>query len=172
MENRERNKTLAENPAAASELGFSRSIHFKIFSTDREKGKPHPSTLTLKSSSCKIILKGICCLLKEQTHSQPILLHCPLIHSCPIAMSKASSPSILDGVSEGLNSKGTFCSMDICFLGPGSRIIKLISHTPVNSCQRATAFSPYQPKLNAGQEVTGRRLPIHQRLLKHFCPQQ
>jgi len=83
MDNRERNKRLAENPATASELGFSRSIHFKIFSTDREKGKTHPSILNLKSSSCKIILKGVGCPLKEETRSQSILLHCPLIQGCP-----------------------------------------------------------------------------------------
>lgn len=50
--------------------------HISIFfSTEREKRKPHSSTLSLKSGSCKIILKGISCLLKEETHSQPTLLH-------------------------------------------------------------------------------------------------
>lgn len=50
--------------------------YISIFSTEREKRKPHSSTLSLKSNSCKIILKEISCLLKEETHSQPTFLHC------------------------------------------------------------------------------------------------
>lgn len=122
MDKRERNKGLAENPAAASELAFSRSIHFKIFSINREKGKPHPSTLSLKTSSCKIILKGIYCLLKEETHSQPILLHCLLNSRLPHSNEQSFIMIPLDSVREGLNSKGGFCSMDICFLVPESTI--------------------------------------------------
>lgn len=120
MDNRERNKRLAENPDAASELGFSRSIHFKIFS--KQKGKPHSSTLSLESSSSQTILKGLCCPLKEKTHSQPILLHCPLIQGCPRAISSFITVP-LDSDSEGLNSKGGVWSTDICFLGPESRIV-------------------------------------------------
>lgn len=74
MDNRERSKGLAENPAAASELGFSRSIHFENFSTDRQKGKSYYFTLSLKFSSCKTIWKGIWCLLKDEACSQPIFM--------------------------------------------------------------------------------------------------
>lgn len=83
MDNRKRSKRLAENPAAAPKLGFSRSIHFKNFSTDGEKGKPHPSTFCLKSVSCKVLLKESWCLLKEEICSQPILLHCGLDSRLP-----------------------------------------------------------------------------------------
>lgn len=93
MDNRRRSKRLAENPAAAPKLGFSRSIHFKNFSTDGEKRKPHPSTFSLKSMSCRILLKDSWCLLKEEICSQPILSYCGLIQGCHTAMSRASPSS-------------------------------------------------------------------------------
>lgn len=103
-------------------LDFPGQYISKFFPLIKQKGKPHSSTLSLESSSSQTILKGLCCPLKEKTHSQPLLLHCPLIQGCPRAISSFITVP-LDSDSEGLNSKGGVWSMDICSLGPESRIV-------------------------------------------------
>lgn len=75
MDSRERIKGLAEDPAAASQLGSSRSIHFNFFFHRKREEK---TSLFHTYSSINLLqdnLKRISFLLKEETHSQPTLLH-------------------------------------------------------------------------------------------------